>query len=386
MNKASPSTEPDDYASRPSRLQTTRQLLHTHRFTESVKMGAQPSMRNASLAGLQAALAIAICVPLAALSPWPHLMGFASLGALVALFGRFAPRRSRTGIVLQCALWQAFGVLVMSGAVWLGWSPAAKLTLLALFCGFYLIVCFRGKFGAPGPLILIFAVGASMAESLTLTAVIERTVATLLAGLVAWLICAASEAWRHHPTPERPLPIEPDRPWNQLWFMAARVFLAALIVVFLSHHLGLNHPAWAAMGAVAVMQGAHLHISMHRALQRMAGTAVGAGLAWLLLIQDPSIWVLIVILVLMQYLTEVVIGFNYALAQVLVTPMALLMTHMAAPVSAGAAMAPERIIDTLLGALVGMGIAIVLSNSEDRLMLARHHQSCLTNGSSPIGR
>ncbi|HET8597785.1 MAG TPA: FUSC family protein [Castellaniella sp.] len=362
------------------RLDAMRHLLHARRVAESLQLGTQPSVRNSALAGLQAALAAAICVPLLALSPWPHLVGFASLGALVALFGRFAPRRRRAGIVLQCAFWQTFAVFAMSATAWLGWPRAAQLALLAASCGFYLLICFRQRFGAPGPLIFIFAVGASMTGALDAAQVAERTLATAGAALVSWLICVASEALRHPPTPQRPLPQEPERPLGELAFMAARVATAALVVVFASHVLRLNHPAWAAMGAVAVMQGSHLHISMHRALQRMAGTLVGAAQAWLLLVQQPSIWPIIAAIVLLQILVEIVIGVNYGIAQALVTPMALLMTHLASPSAAGAAMAPERVAETVLGAIVGMGIAVALSNAEDRRTLARHHGSSLPDG------
>ncbi|MGE4450830.1 FUSC family protein [Castellaniella sp.] len=359
------------------RRDAVRHLLHARRFEESVKLGTPPPVRNSALAGLQAALATALCVPLFLLSPWAHLVGFASLGALVALFGRFAPRRSRTGIVLQCAFWQTFGVFAMSATAWLGWPRAAQLALLAASCGFYLLISFRNRFGAPGPLIFIFAVGASMTDTLDLAQVAERSLATAIAAALAWLICVASETLRHPPTPERPFPRDPERSPSELRFMAARVAIATLIVVFASHALGLSHPAWAAMGAVAVMQGSHLHVSMHRALQRMAGTMVGAAFAWLLLVQQPSAWLILAVLALLQILTEIVIGVNYGLAQVLVTPMALLMTHLAAPAAAGAALAPERVADTLLGALIGIVIAVALSSIEDRRMLAHHHQARL---------
>ena len=146
------------------RRDAVRHLLHTHRFRESFRLGTPPPVRNSALAGLQAALATALCVPLFLCSPWAHLVGFASLGALVALFGRFAPRRSRTGIVLQCAFWQTFAVFAMSATAWLDWPPAAQLVLLAASCGFYLLICFRHRFGAPGPLLFIFAVGAAMTK------------------------------------------------------------------------------------------------------------------------------------------------------------------------------------------------------------------------------
>ena len=89
------------------------------------------------------------------------------------------------------------------------------------------------------------------------------------------------------------------------------------------------------MGAVAVMQGAHLHISINRAFQRMAGAVLGALLVWLILIQGPSAWTVIVLLVGLIVATEVVIGANYGLGQVLVAPMALLMVYLAAPDTAG---------------------------------------------------
>lgn len=359
------------------RRDAVRHLLHTHRFRESFRLGTPPPVRNSALAGLQAALATALCVPLFLCSPWAHLVGFASLGALVALFGRFAPRRSRTGIVLQCAFWQTFAVFAMSATAWLGWPPAAQLVLLAASCGFYLLICFRHRFGAPGPLIFIFAVGAAMTDTLDLAQVVERTLATAIAALAAWLICVASEALRRPPTPDLPFPQDPERSLGELGFMAARVAIAALAVVFASHALGLAHPAWAAMGAVAVMQGSHLHISMHRALQRMAGTMAGASLAWLLLAQQPSIWPILAMLALLQILTEIVIGLNYGLGQVLVTPMALLMTHLAAP-AADTSLAPERVADTLLGALIGIVIAVALSTLEDRRQLAHHHRARLS--------
>lgn len=124
------------------------------------------------------------------------------------------------------------------------------------------------------------------------------------------------------------------------------------------------------MGTLAVMRGAHLHISMNRALQRLAGTVLGAGLAWIVLVQTPSVWVVIAALVLLQIATEMVIGINYAFGQILVTPMALLMTHLAAPWGPGPEIVPERVLDTILGAAVGIAVAVVLSTIDDRRHLA----------------
>lgn len=364
-----PSTEQADPAGA-SRRAAARHLLHSDQFRDSLALSALPSLRNSALAGLQAGLAAAIALPLFLLSPWAHLIGFAALGALVALFGRFAPAQSRTRIVFQAGIWQAVAVLVMSGAAWLGFAEAALLVLLSILSGVFLFVSVTGRFGAPGPLIFVFAAGASMSPVTGADQVIARGVATAVVAALGWAICALSEAWRHVPGSDRPLPAEPSLSLRVRLTAAGRSMVGAGGAVFLSHGFGADHPAWAAMGALAVMQGAHLHISMNRALQRMAGTVLGAVLAWMLLAQHPSVWIVIAVLVLLQIATEIVIGINYAFGQILVTPMALLMTHMAAQSGGGTDIVLERVLDTVLGAAVGIAVSILLSTIDDRRRLA----------------
>lgn len=354
------------------RRDAARHLLHPDQLRDSAALSRQPSLRNAALAGVQAAMTSAIALPLFHLLPWSHLIGFAALGALVALFGRFAPAGGRSRIVLLCGLWQVLAVLAMSGAAWMGAPAAAQLLLLAAACGVFVFVVATGGFGPPGPLIFVFAAGASMsAGGLTGQEVVEWVLATAIVAALACAVCAATEALRHHPTPDRPLPADPVRPLAHRLAAALRISLGAGIAVLLSHVLGAAHPAWAAMGALAVMQGAHLHVTMSRALQRMAGTVVGALLAWGVLAQEPSVGMVISVLILLQIATEMVIGVNYALGQTLVTPMALLMTHLAAPQWAGAEIAAERVLDTLLGAGVGIVMAVLLSTLDDRRHLAK---------------
>lgn len=368
--EAAPDQPPRDSFVR--RRDAVRHLLHPHQWKESVQLSRQPSLRNAMLAGLQASITAVIALPLFQISPWSHLIGFASLGALVALFGRFAPSRRRLRILFFCALWQVMAVFVMSVAAWLGAPMQVQLVLLALSCGLFLFVSMTGRFGAPGPLIFVFAAGASMSAGLTFEQVLERTVATAVVAALAWGVCAASDAFRHHPGRDRAFPSDAAGPLKARLIAAGRSTIAAGIAVFASHALGAQYSAWAAMGALAVMQGLHLHISMNRALQRMAGTVVGAILAGVLLMQEPSVWVLIATLVNLQLLTEMVIGVNYAFGQVFVTPMALLMTYLGAASVSGAEMATERVLDTLLGAVIGIGMAVLLSTVQDRRRLAEH--------------
>src|SRR5690606_11152635 len=98
---------------------------------------------------------------------------------------------------------------------------------LAMSCGVFLFVSLTGGFGAPGPLIFVFASGASMAGSLTGHEVIGRVLATALVAALAWAVCAASEALRHHPAPERALPTEPELLLNHRLAAAARTIAGA---------------------------------------------------------------------------------------------------------------------------------------------------------------
>lgn len=355
------------------RLDAARHLLKPHQVRESLAIAAQPWQRNAVLAGLQASLAAAIALPLALLSPWPHLVGFASLGTLAALFGRFAPQAGRGRIVLICAVWLTFAVLAMSTAAWLGASYPVQLGLLALACGLFFFVTNTGQYGPPGALIFVFAAGAAMGHVASWQEVVERATATALAAGLTWLICVGTETFRQQETPEAPFPVEPVRPLDHRLVAAARITLGSALAAFAAYAAGAAHPGWAAMGTVAVMQGTHLHISMSRAMQRMSGTVVGAGLVWLILSQEPSVWSVVALLIFLQFATEMIIGANYALGQILVTPMALLMSYLAAPGAAGTAMAPERVFDTLVGAIIGIVLAVVCSTVDDRIYLAHHH-------------
>jgi uncharacterized membrane protein YccC len=125
------------------------------------------------------------------------------------------------------------------------------------------------------------------------------------------------------------------------------------------------------------MQGAHLHITMNRAIQRMVGTVIGAMVVYMILAQAPSVWVVIPLLLLLTLATEMIIGINYGLGQILVTPMALLMGYLALPGAAAAAVVQARVLDTLIGVTIGVILAVVFSTLDDRNHLARHHGQAL---------
>ena len=100
-------------------------LLHPQQLHDSLALAPQLSLRIALIAGLQASLAVFAALVLALLSPWPELVGFPALGALAALFGRFAPLPRRRRIVAAAALLLLAAVLLPSLAGLFGASDWA---------------------------------------------------------------------------------------------------------------------------------------------------------------------------------------------------------------------------------------------------------------------
>ena len=354
-----------------SRSAAIRFLLSRAQFKECFAVVNQPGVRNSALAGLQVAIAALVVLPLIELSDFSHLIGFASLGTLVALFGRFAAPERRGFTVFLCLLCQTATVFVMSLVAWLELPMVGQLAILALLCGTLFYIVTVGDFGPPGALIFIFAASVSMGQVDTFASVLERTTATAVAAALAWLVVMITDVFRH------------DTPAAQDWFKSrpashkliavARMVLGSAVAAYVAYAFGGQHAGWAAMGAVAVLQGSHLHISMSRALQRTIGNVLGALLVALVLLSQPSVWTIIGLVALLSFATETIIGSNYGLGQVLVTPMALFMSYLAAPDLAGMAMVQERVVDTLIGTAVGICFAILFSTLDDRAHLLTHH-------------
>ncbi len=143
-----------------------------------------------------------------------------------------------------------------------------------------------------------------------------------------------------------------------------RVGVAGLVAGAVAAVAGLGHAAWATMGSTAVLQGESTRHAVVRALQRGAGTVAGALLAWPLLAAPLGFWGTAAVVVVLQTATETIVGRHYGLAMLTITPMALLMTSLAHPADPSA-LALDRALDTVLGAVVGV-LAVVLVHPRTR--------------------
>ncbi|WP_432641503.1 FUSC family protein [Arthrobacter polaris] len=142
--------------------------------------------------------------------------------------------------------------------------------------------------------------------------------------------------------------------------MAAASALAGWAAVV----LGLEHPLWASMGAVAALQGLNYSITVQRSIQRLVGNALGAVVALALLSMPLGFWPAVAMVIVFQVLAELLVMTNYTLTTIVVTPMALIMTGLGQQLAPAAAFA--RVGDTLVGVVIGVLVAALSISLSDR--------------------
>lgn len=129
--------------------------------------------------------------------------------------------------------------------------------------------------------------------------------------------------------------------------------LAASLAGLISFPLGIPRAYWVMLAAVAVLQATSgVRYTVTRAVQRI-GTLLGVGVFWLVIsLQPQGLW-LVLTVCLLQAGIEVVIGRNYGLGLLLITPIALLVSTSGSSSGLGQIIG-LRVLDTLLGAVIAL--------------------------------
>nr|WP_269329644.1 FUSC family protein [Kineosporia babensis] len=120
------------------------------------------------------------------------------------------------------------------------------------------------------------------------------------------------------------------------------------------------HPYWAMVSAVAPLTGPSSTHRVARAMHRIWGTLAGVLLSLAILSFDPNVVTTLVLALIAQAWAELFVARNYGLAVIGITPLALLMQHLAVesdPLSTAA----DRLAETALG--LAIAIALVLLSS-----------------------
>ena len=127
-----------------------------------------------------------------------------------------------------------------------------------------------------------------------------------------------------------------------------RYVLAISIAGSAAYVLDLGHVNWAIAGAAVTLAAADPRGRLRRGVHRLIGTVAGLAFTALILALDPHPTALAVIVILLIFPTELFMSVNYAVALSFFTPMIMLMTELAQPISVG-----ELISSRALGTIVG---------------------------------
>ncbi|WP_086802780.1 FUSC family protein [Streptomyces caniscabiei] len=143
--------------------------------------------------------------------------------------------------------------------------------------------------------------------------------------------------------------------------VAVRTALGCALAGYASLALGVGRPYWALVTAASLYQ-ANLTLTWSRGVQRVVGNLVGV-LAFAALVPLAHLGpaALVLCCLALAFGAEALISRNYWLGTVCVTPMALLVTEYVRLADPGE-LITDRLLDTLVGALVGFLAAVVVTD------------------------
>ncbi|MET8338879.1 FUSC family protein [Streptosporangium canum] len=159
----------------------------------------------------------------------------------------------------------------------------------------------------------------------------------------------------------RPRLLRAFHPASPLFPIGIRVAVGSALAGVISMAAGVGHPYWAIVTAASVFQ-ANAVLSWHRGLQRALGSFAGLLLFTALLpVSRAGQLALVLLVLLLQFVTEALITRNYWLGTVCVTPMALLLTEFPGYQPAGSLIA-DRWLDTCVGVAAGLLSCLLVTN------------------------
>jgi hypothetical protein len=297
---------------------------------------------------------LSVAVPLLTLiafdrTPWTI---YAAFGAFTALYGRnhvHLPRaamQATAGASLVGAV--GLGAVVAAGGVdpWtlvlVGSAVAAAGSVLSTVCDWH----------PPGPLFLVFAFGTVAAAPGEASDVPIALAVSAASAVLAILIGSVGAVVRRTPVASRPR-LRPPRSPDPVRYLVAVLVAGAVATL-----AGIGHPWWAMVAAAAPLSVAGRDHQALRAGHRIVGTTLGLATAAPLLLLELDPVPLVLVVVVLQVVTELVVARNYALALLFITPMALLMGQLGSSQDA-ARLLLDRGVETLIGGLVAIGLLVV---------------------------
>jgi uncharacterized membrane protein YgaE (UPF0421/DUF939 family) len=326
-----------------------------------------------------------VALPLVAFAVAGHVQSgaLASLGALAVLYAPGLPYRRRAARVLGVGAGLVAAAAV--GSVVAG-STAGTVAVIALVTGSAVLLSRRFSVAPPGALMPVLVCATATQIPLDAAPMATRVGLVALGAAIAWLVVMAGAAFRGEARGVTGQQATPP-PWRQIHRAALRGAFGTGGAALIALSLGLPRPDWAAVACAAVLVHDATRSTVRRAGHRAVGTAAGIGVAGLVLAIVPGVFLLVVLVVALQFVVELLVARHYALAVVFITPLALLQGTLATGELDGpvVGLLAGRLVETVIGCALAVAAQACFpppgerpAQAAARRMIRRHTMPVLT--------
>lgn len=301
-------------------------------------------------------------------------LGLPSAGALGSIAGLsflYLPATNmphRIPVVMACAF-----AMIASYALGLASQAVPGLTIILIACltAAALLFCRIQAVVPPGPIFMVMAACIGAFSPADGSAIVQNLGYFALGCLWACFIAIIYSIviLRNDAPSPASAPSQLDLHAALIDALVVGVFVGAALAIAAA--MGLEKAYWVPISALAVMQGVTLRASWDRHVHRIVGTVIGMSLTWVLLPLLDYAWAIAIAVTALTFLIETAVVRHYAFAAMFITPLTILLAESIAPGQSGAMLIQTRLIDTIIGSLIGLLGAICLHNVHLRHIIAK---------------
>lgn len=345
---------------------------HGHRLAEFARNEAAALLkfqRSDRPWELPFAAAIASGMPLVA-GTYLGLPSGGALGAVAGLSFLYLPATSlhhRIPVIMACAfaMLASYALGLISHV-----APGAAIPVIACVAAAALLFCRAQAVVPPGPIFMVMAAAIAAFSPGHASAMAQNLGYFALGCIWACVVAVVYSAYllrSRAPVPPH-VPSRSDLDAARVDAILIGLFVGASLA--LAAMLELPKAYWVPVSCLAVMQGVTLRASWSRNVHRIVGTVIGLGLTWLLLPFLTDGWAIAIAVTVLTFLIESAVVRHYAFAAIFITPLTILLAESSAPGEASSAMLMQsRLLDTVIGALIGLFGAACLHNRSVRRVI-----------------
>ncbi|WP_082911740.1 FUSC family protein [Enteractinococcus helveticum] len=282
---------------------------------------------------------------------------YASFGSLTSLYGRFHYYGDRLRMQLGAGLVFISVMLIGTLLAIFDAQITVRIMVVALIATLVTGIAIGFRWHPGGATFAVFAAGAVATIPATWINFAQVLIVASSAVLFSLALTATLGLLRTRSFAKVFRPLN-KAVFQGAWSVPVTVGVGALLAGLIGQTFDNDHWYWAMVAASVVLAGAATTHRITRSMQRFTGTTLGVLVAALFLSLEMPTLALIAVIIVLQAAAELLIGRNYGVAMLVVTPLALLMISLANPIDPSVLVA-DRVFETFIGSLVGTVIAFV---------------------------